>query len=95
MNHDSPRLGIPSDSTFSEPALEDAYHSCRFGVRLGNSSQDLLGRASRLNLSGRATVDSQDTIGRMAVTGKDDFQRKVRSSMRELQNDPKQTRSFY
>jgi transposase len=29
-----------------------------------------------------------DTVGRMAVTGKDDFKRKVRSSMRQLQNDP-------
>ena len=29
-----------------------------------------------------------DTVGRMAVTGKTDFKRKVRSSMRRLQNDP-------
>jgi transposase len=36
-----------------------------------------------------------DTVGRMAVTSKDDFQRKVRSSMRQLQNDPKKIRSFY
>ena len=36
-----------------------------------------------------------DTVGRMAVTDKDDFQRKVRSSMRQLQNDPKKIRSFY
>ena len=36
-----------------------------------------------------------DTVGRMAVTGKEDFQRKVRSSMRQLQNDPKKIRSFY
>jgi DDE superfamily endonuclease len=35
-----------------------------------------------------------DTTGRMAVTGKNDFQRKVRSSMRRLQNDPKKIRSF-
>ena len=31
---------------------------------------------------------SEDTVGRMAVTGKTDFKRKVRSSMRRLQNDP-------
>jgi hypothetical protein len=36
-----------------------------------------------------------ETVGRMAVTSKDDFQRKVRSSMRQLQNDPKKIRSFY
>jgi transposase len=30
-----------------------------------------------------------NTVGRMAVTSKDDFRRKVRSSMRQLQNDPK------
>jgi hypothetical protein len=36
-----------------------------------------------------------DTIGRMAVTGKDDFQRKVLSSLRQLQNDLKKIRSFY
>lgn len=36
-----------------------------------------------------------DTAGRKAVTGKDDFQRKVRSSMFQLQNDPKKIRSFY
>ena len=36
-----------------------------------------------------------DTVGRMAVTGKDDFERKVRSSMRQLQNDPPKIRSFY
>jgi transposase len=36
-----------------------------------------------------------DTIGRMAVTGKTDFKRKVRSSMRRLQNDPGKIRSFY
>jgi hypothetical protein len=30
-----------------------------------------------------------DTVGRMAVAGKDDFRRKVRSSLRQLQNDPK------
>jgi hypothetical protein len=31
----------------------------------------------------------------MAVTGKTDFKRKVRSSMRRLQNDPRKIRSFY
>lgn len=36
-----------------------------------------------------------DTVGRMAVTEKDDFKRKVRSSMRQLQNDPEKIRSFY
>jgi transposase len=36
-----------------------------------------------------------DTVGRMAVIGKDDFKRKVRSSMRRLQNDPGKIRSFY
>ena len=36
-----------------------------------------------------------DTVGRMAVTGKDDFKRKVRSSMRRLQNNPGKIRSFY
>ena len=30
-----------------------------------------------------------DTVGRVAVAGKDDFRRKVRSSVRQLQNDPK------
>jgi hypothetical protein len=35
-----------------------------------------------------------DTVGRMAVTGKTDFKRKVRSSMRR-QNDPGKIRSFY
>ncbi len=33
--------------------------------------------------------------GRMAITGKEDFQRKVQSSMRKLQNDPEKIRSFY
>jgi transposase len=36
-----------------------------------------------------------DTVGRMAVTGKDDFKAKVRSSMRQLQGDPEKIRSFY
>jgi hypothetical protein len=36
-----------------------------------------------------------DKIGRMAVCGKDDFKRKVRLSMRQLQNDPKKILSFY
>ncbi|MGO9233106.1 MAG: IS630 family transposase, partial [Methylocella sp.] len=36
-----------------------------------------------------------DTVGRMAVTGKDDFKREVRSSMRSLQNYPGKIRSFY
>ena len=36
-----------------------------------------------------------DTVGRMAVTGKTEFERKVRSSMRRLQNDPGKIRSFY
>ena len=36
-----------------------------------------------------------DTIGRMAVTGKTDFKRKVRSSTRRLQSDPGKIRSFY
>jgi hypothetical protein len=36
-----------------------------------------------------------DTVGRMAVTGKTGFKRKVRSSMRRLQNDPGKIRSFY
>jgi hypothetical protein len=36
-----------------------------------------------------------DAVGRMAVTSKDDFRRKVRSSMRQLQNDPKKICSFY
>ena len=35
------------------------------------------------------------TAGRMAVTGKGGFQRKVQSSMRQLQNDPGKFRSFY
>jgi transposase len=36
-----------------------------------------------------------DTAGPMAGAGKDDCQRKVRSSMRQLQNDPEKIRSFY
>jgi transposase len=36
-----------------------------------------------------------DTVGRMAITDKADFQKKVRSSMRQLQNDPEKIRSFY
>lgn len=36
-----------------------------------------------------------DTAGRMAVTSKDDFKRKVRSSMRQLQNDPWKIISFF
>ena len=36
-----------------------------------------------------------DTVGRMAITDKDDFKAKVRSSMRQLQNDPEKIRSFY
>lgn len=36
-----------------------------------------------------------DTVGRMAVTDKADFARKVRSSMRQLQNDARKIRSFY
>jgi transposase len=36
-----------------------------------------------------------DTVGRMVVTDKDDFKSKVRSSMRQLQNDPEKIRSFY
>jgi hypothetical protein len=36
-----------------------------------------------------------DTLGRMAVTGKDDFKAKVRSSMRQLQGNPEKIRSFY
>jgi len=36
-----------------------------------------------------------DTIGRMSVTSKDDFKRKVRSSMRRPQGSPAKTRSFY
>ncbi|MGO9233363.1 MAG: IS630 family transposase [Methylocella sp.] len=36
-----------------------------------------------------------DTVGRMAVTGKTDFKRKVRSFMRRLQNNPGKIPSFY
>ena len=36
-----------------------------------------------------------DTVGRMAVSSKADFRRKVRSSMRKLQNDPEKIRAFY
>jgi uncharacterized protein (DUF934 family) len=36
-----------------------------------------------------------DTAGRMAVTGKDGFNRKARSSMRQSQNNPGKIRSFY
>ena len=36
-----------------------------------------------------------DTVGRMAVIGKDDFKCKVRSSIRRLQSDPGKIRSFY
>ena len=36
-----------------------------------------------------------DTVGRIAVTSKDDFAKKVRRSMRRLQNDPRKIRSFY
>jgi transposase len=36
-----------------------------------------------------------DTVGRMAITDKADFKKKVRSSMRQLQNDPEKIRSFY
>jgi len=36
-----------------------------------------------------------DTVGRMAVTTKDDLAKKVRRSMRRLQNDPRKIRSFY
>ena len=36
-----------------------------------------------------------DTVGRMAVTSRDDFKAKVRSSMRQLQGDPEKIRSFY
>jgi len=36
-----------------------------------------------------------DTVGRMAITDKADFKTKVRSSMRQLQNNPEKIRSFY
>ena len=36
-----------------------------------------------------------DTVGRMAVTSKDDFARKVRRAMRALQNDARKIRSFF
>ena len=36
-----------------------------------------------------------DTVGRMAISDKTDFKIKVRSSMRQLQNDPEKIRSFY
>src|SRR5579863_2775452 len=36
-----------------------------------------------------------DTTGRMAVMDKADFRHKVRSSMRQLQNNPEKIRSFY
>jgi transposase len=36
-----------------------------------------------------------DTVGRMAITDKADFKIKVRSSMRQLQNDREKIRSFY
>ncbi len=36
-----------------------------------------------------------DTVGRMVVIGRDDFKRKVRSFMRQLQNDPEKIISFY
>jgi transposase len=36
-----------------------------------------------------------DTVGRMVVIGRDDFKRKVRSSMRQLQNNPEKIISFY
>ena len=36
-----------------------------------------------------------DTVGRMAITDKNDFARKVRSSMRQLQANPGKVRSFY
>ena len=36
-----------------------------------------------------------DTVGRMAITDKQDFSRKVRSSMRQLQGNPGKVRSFY
>lgn len=36
-----------------------------------------------------------DTVGRMAVIGRDDFKRKVRSSMRQLQHHPGKIISFF
>lgn len=36
-----------------------------------------------------------DTVGRMAIVSRADFRTKVRSSMRQLQNDPAKIRSFY
>ena len=36
-----------------------------------------------------------DTVGRMAVTSKEDFEKKVRHSMRELQNDARKIISFF
>ena len=36
-----------------------------------------------------------DTVGRMAITNRADFKAKVRTSMRQLQNDPEKIRSFY
>src|ERR1700757_2018109 len=36
-----------------------------------------------------------DTVGRIAITDKADFNAKVRASMRQLQNDPEKIRSFY
>ncbi|HEX4078554.1 MAG TPA: hypothetical protein VHX61_06740, partial [Rhizomicrobium sp.] len=36
-----------------------------------------------------------DTVGRMAIASRADFTSKVRSSMRQLQNDPAKIRSFY
>jgi hypothetical protein len=36
-----------------------------------------------------------DIVGRMAVTGKEDFSKKVRRSMRELQNDARKIIPFF
>jgi hypothetical protein len=47
--------------------------------------------------SRRAGVEASESghVGRMVVIGRDDFKRKVRSSMRQLQNDPEKIISYY
>ena len=48
-----------------------------------------------MRISRTVLREAAGAIGRMAITNKADFKTKVRSSMRQLQNDPEKIRSFY
>jgi hypothetical protein len=69
-------------------------HEPGFGVNSGGHMRLMIIEKGSVNAAVFIAFQKRESARRLALTGQDDFDRKVRSSVRQRQNEPEKIRSF-